>query len=117
MKAWICEGTLQLAIVYKCKRQTDLNCAVKSRILFVVNLTWRQTDAISLVVEEPPPLGQLALPLDHVVHHGALHHEGVHPVLLQHPLNPLLVGLGPDARSLIHVGPHLGVGAYFRILK
>ena len=62
-------------------------------------------------------LSELALPLDDVVHDGAFHHEGVLPVLLQHPLNPLLVRLGPDASRLIHVGPHFGVGAYFRILK
>ena len=62
-------------------------------------------------------LSKPALPLHHVVNHGALHHEGVLTVLLQHPVHPLLVGVGEHLLPLRHELPHLFVGVDCGILQ
>ena len=82
-----------------------------------MRLTWRQSNAVSFIVQQPPHLGELTLSLHHVVHHGALHHEGVLAVRVQDPLHPLLVGGGPHVVVLLHVLPHPGVGRDLGILE
>ena len=50
---------------------------VSIRMMLKFPLTWWETDAVALVVEEAAHLLQGALPLHHVVHHRALQGNGV----------------------------------------
>ena len=47
---------------------------------------------VHLVVEIATDLGELAVPLDDVLDGGALHHEGVLAVRVDHLLDALVVG-------------------------
>ena len=63
-------------------------------------------DAVPLVVDEPPDLREVAVPLHEPVQHGGLAQEG--EVAAQHALHPLLVGGHEHARVLaLHVPAHI----------
>ena len=51
-----------------------------------VGRVFRQSYAVSLAVQEPSQLPEVAVPLDVVLNAGRLHEEGVHPVLLPDPV-------------------------------
>ena len=60
--------------------------------------TFRQSNSITLAVQQTPELFQVALPLHVVLDGRGLHEEGVEPLLLLDPVYPSTITGGVDAR-------------------
>lgn len=81
-------------------------------------LTKRHSNPISLSIQPPPDLDQIAVPLHLVLYGGALHQEGVHPLAGDDPLHPVLVVLLEHAGLRIdHLRPHPVVDGVVGVLE
>lgn len=80
-------------------------------------LTSRQSDTVSLVIDETSDLVEIAVPLHSVLDRGGFHEESVIS-FLQDPIDTLVVGLGEHARPrFLHGRPHALIGRIIGILE
>lgn len=82
-----------------------------------VELTSRQSDTVSLVIDETSDLVEIAVPLHSVLDRGGFHEESVIS-FLQDSIDTLVVGLGEHARPrFLHGRPHALIGRIIGILE
>lgn len=83
----------------------------------LVELTSRQRDTVSLVIDQTSDLVEIAVPLHSVLDRGGFHEESV-IAFLQHPIDTLVVALGEHARPrFLHGSPHALIGGIIGILE
>lgn len=79
-------------------------------------LTYRSSHSVTFGVYEAPDLGEVAVPLRHILNAGGLHQQGV--VGGQHSLDPLITVLNQGALlPAAHKRPHFLVGGDLRFLS
>lgn len=84
------------------------------RIVSLQPLTHGGPNPVAFGVDEPPDLGEVAVPLGDVLDGGGLHQQGV--ISRQGPLDSFLVVLNESCGFAAHESPHFFEGRNFGFL-